>query len=70
MSKLQQVSMDFEVKTNNKAFQNLIASVPHYKNIDDYIAAMRSSNPELKWYTLARLYKAFKLKQPYSRASS
>jgi hypothetical protein len=67
MSKLQQVPMGFECEINNKAFQSLIANVPHYKNIDDYIQAMRSSNPELKWYTLARLYKAFKLQQPYSK---
>jgi hypothetical protein len=60
MSKLQQFPLGFEGKTNNKSFQNLVAKVPQYKNIDDYIEAMRSLNPELRWYTLARLYKAFK----------
>jgi hypothetical protein len=68
MSKLQQFSLGYEGKTDNKAFQNLIAKVPQYKNIDDYIAAMRSSNPELRWYTLARLYKAFKQKQSLKSA--
>lgn len=60
MPKLQHFSFGFKKKSDNIAFQNLVAKVPQYKNIDDYIAAMRSLNPELRWYTLARLYKAFK----------
>lgn len=68
MSKSQQFALKCEGKTNNKTFQNLIAKVSQYNNIDDYIEAMRSLNPELKWYTFARLYKAFKPKQTLKSA--
>lgn len=46
---------------SSNSLQELVVEVKHYKDVDDYIDAMQSVNPRLKWYTLARLYNAVKL---------
>lgn len=64
------LSKGFDVQLSNNSFRGLVAEVPRYKDVDDYIDAMQSVNPKLKWYTLARIYNAAKSRKGSVRKNS